>query len=58
LVETKRGRLSIEIDVDLPLDIIETLSRIITGVRRWKKVWYAVSQKVSMKKEFHLRLTK
>jgi hypothetical protein len=23
LVETKRGRLSIEIDVDLPLDIIE-----------------------------------
>jgi hypothetical protein len=54
LVETKSGRLSIEIDVDLPLEIIENNP---TGVRRWKKVWYA-SQKVSMKKEFHLRLTK
>jgi hypothetical protein len=55
LVETKSGRLSIEIDVDLPLEIIENNP---TGVRRWKKVWYAASQKVSMKKEFHLRLTK
>jgi hypothetical protein len=27
LVETKRGRLSIEIDVDLPLDIIENNHR-------------------------------
>jgi hypothetical protein len=54
LVETKSGRLSIEIDVDLPLEIIENNP---TGVRRWKKVWYA-SQKVSMKKEFHLRLTR
>lgn len=28
MVETKKGRLNIEIDVDLPLDIIENNSRL------------------------------
>jgi hypothetical protein len=54
LVETKSGRLSIEIDVDLPLEIIENNP---TGVRRWKKVWYA-SQKVLYEEGVSFKINK
>jgi hypothetical protein len=55
LVETKSGRLSIEIDVDLPLEIIENNP---TGVRRWKKVWYAASQKVLYEEGVSFKINK